>query len=102
MSSLTSSLKGVCDLEWHQNNQAWSAEPLFQTWQTNRFHEVSEELLLMYQKEFKLKDELYQNIAHTTDRNVMMFYTSAWLHEPYIEDNKTLLLESMLLETGHR
>lgn len=56
----------------------------------------------MYQQEFKLKDQLYQNIAHTTDRNVMMFYTSAWLHEPYIEDNKTLLLESMLLETGHR
>ncbi|XP_071153570.1 cyclin-dependent kinase 2-interacting protein-like [Mytilus edulis] len=56
----------------------------------------------MYRKEYKLKLLVYKNICHAKDRNTMMFYTSSWLHQPYITDKSHVLLESLLLETGHK
>jgi len=100
--SLTSALKGVCDLELHQNAGHWDSVPLFQTWHTGKFYEVSAELLGMYQKELSLKRTIIQNVAHCTDRDVMMFMTSAWINEPYIETRTNMLVDSMLLETGHK
>ena len=64
--------------------------------------DTGKELLQMYQKELSLKVTISQNVAHCTDRKLMMTYTAAWLHEPYIEDRATLLLEGLLKETRHR
>lgn len=54
----------------------------------------------MYKKEHSLKQKLVQFVAHAETRNTLMFYLSAWSHEPYLNCND--LLESLLFETGHR
>lgn len=62
--------------------------------------ETFESLYRMYAKEFDLKKQLASNVAHASSRETLMFYSAAWLHEPYTDSK--LLLESLLLETGHR
>lgn len=62
---------------------------------------AAEEISAMYQKEWKLKQVIYENVCHAISRDSVMFYTSAWVHQPYIEDRVELLLQSMLTETGH-
>lgn len=64
--------------------------------------EVSLRLSEMYKKELQLKQTIVQDIAHSADQDLMMVYLSSWLYQPYIENSSTLLLEAMLLETGHR
>lgn len=56
----------------------------------------------MYQKELLLKRTVTEELAHAVDHDLTLSYLSMWLHQPYVETNSTLLLESMLLETGHR
>ncbi|XP_064634674.1 cyclin-dependent kinase 2-interacting protein-like [Lineus longissimus] len=102
LEGISRTLKGVCDLEWHQNGQAVPQHPLFLTWQTKQFYDTATNLTKMYKKELDLRRTIIENIAHTDDRDLMMFYTSAWLHQPYIDSDTQLLLESCLVETGHR
>ena len=64
--------------------------------------ETAQELLAMFQAELTVKETVVQNIAHTSSRDTVMFYSAAWLHQAYIPDRATLLLESMLTETGYR
>jgi hypothetical protein len=56
----------------------------------------------MYRKELLLKRTVGAELAHAVDRNLILSYLSMWLHQPYIESDSKLHLESMLLETGHR
>lgn len=37
MVKCTSAMKGIANLEWHQENQSFCEEPLFQTWSINLF-----------------------------------------------------------------
>lgn len=64
--------------------------------------EVSRKLCDMYQKELLLKRMITEELAHAADHDLILSYLSMWLHQPYVETNSTMLLESMLLETGHR
>ncbi|KAG2457630.1 CINP protein, partial [Polypterus senegalus] len=64
--------------------------------------EVSSKLVDRYRQELSLKKTISEEIAHTSDQDLMMTYLSAWLYQPYVEEDTKLLLESMLLETGHR
>jgi len=64
---------------------------------------TSDQLLQMYKEELPVKELIVQNIAHGSSRDMIMFYTATWKHEPYIDwPTATLMLESMLTETGHR
>ena len=54
----------------------------------------------MYKKELSLKRTIIENVAHCEDRDVIMMMTSAWVNEPYIETKASMIVESMLLETG--
>ena len=56
----------------------------------------------MYGQELRLKRTVVEQLAHTADRDLALSYLSMWLHQPYLEAGSRLLLESMLLETGHR
>lgn len=76
----------------------WSMCLVFQTLSD----EVSLKLSEMYKKELQLKQTIVQDIAHCADQDLMMVYLSSWLYQPYIENSSMLLLEAMLLETGHR
>uniref|UniRef100_A0A8D0GST9 Cyclin dependent kinase 2 interacting protein n=1 Tax=Sphenodon punctatus TaxID=8508 RepID=A0A8D0GST9_SPHPU len=102
MEKLSTTTKGICDLETYNYREGASRPPLFHTWPTTYFYEVSLKLSEMYKKELQLKQVIVQEIAHTVDQDLMMVYLSAWLYQPYIENSNKLLLESMLLETGHR
>ncbi|XP_075782659.1 cyclin-dependent kinase 2-interacting protein isoform X2 [Pelodiscus sinensis] len=102
MEKLYSTTKGICDLETYHYENGDCRAPLFHTWPTMYFYEVSFKLSEMYKKELQLKQTIVQEIAHTADQDLMMVYLSSWLYQPYIENSSKLLLESMLLETGHR
>ncbi|XP_061468185.1 cyclin-dependent kinase 2-interacting protein isoform X2 [Rhineura floridana] len=99
MEKLCSTTKGICELEAYHGDRKM---PFFHTWPTPYFYEVSVKLLDMYSKELKLKQTIVQEIAHTADQDLLMVYLSSWLYQPYIENTNKVLLESMLLETGHR
>ncbi|XP_040597892.1 LOW QUALITY PROTEIN: cyclin-dependent kinase 2-interacting protein-like [Mesocricetus auratus] len=102
MEKLSSTTKGICELEnyhyWEESNRP----PLFHTWPTAFFYEVSHRLSDAYKKELLLKQTIGAELAHTADRNLSLNYLSMWLHQPYIDSDSKLQLESMLPETGHR
>ncbi|GAB0190994.1 cyclin-dependent kinase 2-interacting protein [Grus japonensis] len=102
MEKLTSTTKAICDLETFHNGAGNCTAPFFHTWPTPYFYEVSLKLSEMYKKELQLKQTIVQEIAHSADQDLMMVYLSSWLYQPYIENSSKLLLEAMLLETGHR
>nr|XP_033809052.1 cyclin-dependent kinase 2-interacting protein [Geotrypetes seraphini] len=101
MIKLSSTFKGICDLQTYQHGDTQRA-PLFHTWPTTYFYEISLKMSEMYRQEQLLKETIVHELAHNTDQDLMMVYLSAWLHQPYLENNIRVLLESMLLETGHR
>ncbi|XP_078090212.1 cyclin-dependent kinase 2-interacting protein isoform X2 [Mustelus asterias] len=102
MERLCTTTKGILDLDTHQYGESGREMPLFHTWPTKYFYEISLQLTEMYKKELQLKRIIVQEIAHTNNSDLMMVELSAWLYQPYIEEKARLLNESMLLETGHR
>ncbi|NWJ01543.1 CINP protein, partial [Crypturellus undulatus] len=102
MEKLCLTTKGICDLEAFHHRAGKCATPLFHTWPTPYFYEVSLKLSEMYKEELQLKQIIVQDIAHSADQDLLMVYLSSWLYQPYIENSSKLLLEGMLLETGHR
>lgn len=102
MEKLSSTTKGVCELEDYHHGEERKRPPLFHTWPTAHFYEVSRKLSDMYSQELRLKRTVVEQLAHTADRDLALSYLSMWLHQPYLEAGSWLLLESMLLETGHR
>lgn len=101
LSGLADMSHGVAQLEQH--GAGGDAETvLFQTWDVTKFETIFREISEMYDKELQLKKCISENICHASDRNTIMFYSAAWVHEPYIDLNSKLLLESALLETGHK
>ncbi|KAL6092374.1 hypothetical protein STEG23_012945 [Scotinomys teguina] len=102
MEKLSSTTKGICELENYHYGEEGNRPPLFHTWPTAFFYEVSHRLSDAYKKELLLKHTIGAELAHTADRNLSLTYLSMWLHQPYIESDSKLQLESMLLETGHR
>ncbi|MEE6493704.1 hypothetical protein FKM82_016922 [Ascaphus truei] len=102
MEKLSSTLKGICELESYQYSGGVSKPTLFHTWPTTFFYDTSLKMSEMYKKEVSLKRTIVGEIAHTSDQDLLMVYLSCWLYQPYIDHNVKVLLESMLLETGHR
>ncbi|KAM8920686.1 cyclin-dependent kinase 2-interacting protein [Pelodytes ibericus] len=102
MDKLSFTLKGVCDLEAYQCSRNASKPILFHTWPTPLFYETSIKMSEMYKKEMSLKRKIVEDIAHTPDQDLLMVYLSCWLYQPYVDNSIKVLLESMLLETGHR
>lgn len=102
MEKMVQAERGICELEAFQFGEKGRPEPLFHTWSTKHFAEVSSKLYESYKQELALKKTVLQELAHTANADLSMVYLSSWLYQPYIEDSGKLLLESLLLETGHR
>ncbi|XP_061174758.1 cyclin-dependent kinase 2-interacting protein-like [Saccostrea echinata] len=96
--TVAAKFQGVQTLSQYKND----SEVLFQTWSTKDFASAAKELSTMYQKELEVKQSIYENVCHAVSRDSVMFYTSAWVHQPYIEERADILLQSMLTETGHQ
>lgn len=97
MKAVANKFHGVQNLSQYKND----CGVMFQTWLTKDFASAAEEISVMYLKECELKQVIYENVCHAVSRDSVMFYTSAWVHQPYIEERAELLLQSMLTETGH-
>lgn len=97
MKAVANKFNGVQNLSQYKND----CDVMFQTWLTKDFASAAEEISVMYLKECELKQVIYENVCHAVSRDSIMFYTSAWVHQPYIEERAELLLQSMLTETGH-
>ncbi|XP_067098799.1 cyclin-dependent kinase 2-interacting protein [Osmerus mordax] len=102
MEKLVSTGKGVLELEMFQCGAAGRLTPLFLTWPTTLFVEVSAKLYEAYSQELRLKQAILQELAHTSSPDLSMVHLSCWLHQPYLDDSLRLQLEGLLLETGHR
>ncbi|XP_037687736.1 cyclin-dependent kinase 2-interacting protein isoform X2 [Choloepus didactylus] len=102
MEKLSSTTKGICDLEKYHYGEDSARPTLFHTWPTAHFYDVSRRLSDMYRKELLLKRAVVEGLAHAADRDLTLSYLSMWLHQPYVESSSKLQLEGMLLETGHR
>nr|AGM32394.1 cyclin-dependent kinase 2-interacting protein-like protein [Coptotermes formosanus] len=76
--------------------------PLFLTWSSERYGQVSEEVYKAYKLELAAKNRVKNNIAHCCTKEALMYYTATWVHQPYIDSHVDLLVESLLQETGHR
>lgn len=97
MKAVANKFNGVQNLSQYKND----CDVMFQTWLTKDFASAAKEISVMYLKECELKQVIYENVCHAVSRDSVMFYTSAWVHQPYIEERAELLLQSMLTETGH-
>ncbi|XP_072760807.1 cyclin-dependent kinase 2-interacting protein-like [Anoplolepis gracilipes] len=75
---------------------------LFITWPMSKFGEIAETIYEMYRKEAKLKRNLFENIAHNHTESWKMFNLAVWVHQPLLFESSTILLNSLLIETGHR
>ncbi|XP_012579826.1 PREDICTED: cyclin-dependent kinase 2-interacting protein [Condylura cristata] len=102
MEKLSSTTKGICELENYHCGEESRRPPLFHTWPTAHFYEVSRRLSDMYGRELRLKRAITDELAHTEARGLALCYLSMWLHQPYVQSDSKLQLESLLLETGHR
>lgn len=116
MTILADKLKTISrQLEKVSEIHANSSDILFLSWPTDKFQSVAEEISGMYSQELEAKRLIAENIAHIdwledgvmreaeSSRDLLMAYVACWLHEPYInEETRTMLLEELLLETGHQ
>ncbi|KAM3870931.1 cyclin-dependent kinase 2-interacting protein [Diretmus argenteus] len=102
MERLLASQKGLLDLEEFQFGPEGRKVPLFHSWMTPQFVEVSHQLFDAYSQELRLKQTILQELAHTVTSDLCMVYLSCWLYQPYIHHQMRLTLEALLLETGHR
>ena len=64
--------------------------------------DASKILLDSYTKELSLKERLVMEFTHCKNRDELMVYLSLWLHEPLLNDENEVLLESMLIEADLR
>lgn len=87
----------------------------FLSWPVSKFSKSVDEIVKMHKDEIETKRLITESAAHIdllengfvrsaeSSRNILMTYISCWLHEPDInEQTRTLLLEELLLETGHK
>lgn len=64
--------------------------------------DASQRLLDSFTKELSLKERLVTEFTYCKNRDQLMVYLSLWLHEPLLNDDNDVLLESMLIETELR
>ncbi|XP_011866252.1 PREDICTED: cyclin-dependent kinase 2-interacting protein-like [Vollenhovia emeryi] len=79
-----------------------TVDKLFVTWPITKFGEVAETIHKAYHMEAKLKRKLVENVAHNHTESSKMLHIAAWVYEPSLTEDLTILLESFLNEVGLR
>ncbi|XP_066581306.1 cyclin-dependent kinase 2-interacting protein [Prorops nasuta] len=77
-------------------------DKLFKSWPISSFSNVTEIIHKAFNNEAKVKREIYENIAHYSSESTKMLHLAAWVHQPFLPYNLSIILESLLIETGHR
>ncbi|XP_029982302.1 cyclin-dependent kinase 2-interacting protein isoform X2 [Sphaeramia orbicularis] len=102
MERLVVSQHGISELEQFQFGVEGRKTPLFHSWNAKHFEDVSVFLLDSFQSELRLKGALLQDLAHTVTSDLHVVHLSCWLLQPFVPPQVRLMLEALLLETGHR
>ncbi|KAL3049710.1 hypothetical protein OYC64_009044 [Pagothenia borchgrevinki] len=84
MERLMTSQRGVQDLEKFQFGPEGRKLPLFHSWSSKHFEEVSGLLLDSFRQELDLKQRILQEVAHTVSPDLCMVFLSCWLQQPYL------------------
>ncbi|XP_053978856.1 cyclin-dependent kinase 2-interacting protein-like [Hylaeus anthracinus] len=79
-----------------------NTDKLFTTWPTAKFGEVAESIYNAYSQEMEVKKKVVEDIAHYYTVSLQMLFLATWVHQPLLPPNLTTVLESLLIETGHR
>lgn len=64
--------------------------------------DVAKQIYEVYKEEAAVKRKVFENIAHNHNESWKMLHIATWVHQINISENVTTLLESLLVETGHR
>ncbi|KOX78126.1 Cyclin-dependent kinase 2-interacting protein [Melipona quadrifasciata] len=75
---------------------------LFATWPNSKFGQVAESIYSAYSNEAKVKCKILEDVAHYYTESWKMLFLASWVHQPFLPENLTTVLESMLIESGHR
>ncbi|XP_058961424.2 cyclin-dependent kinase 2-interacting protein [Pocillopora verrucosa] len=102
MKSLDQNFHAIGNLKALQRKGESSDDRIFSTWTIEEFCDASKILLDSYTKELSLKERLVMEFTHCKNRDELMVYLSLWLHEPLLNDENEVLLESMLIEADLR
>ncbi|PFX17095.1 cyclin-dependent kinase 2-interacting protein-like [Stylophora pistillata] len=102
MESLEKNFNAIRNLKALQRKEDSSDDRIFSTWTIEELCDASKRLLDLYTKELSLKQRLVMEFTHCKNRDELMVYLSLWLHEPLLDDDNEVLLESMLIEAGLR
>ncbi|XP_059155032.1 cyclin-dependent kinase 2-interacting protein-like [Physella acuta] len=92
--------EGLLSLQKYQRS-ASSSPVLFSTMTLEDVVNTVKEIHQYFGQELKLKRELCRQLAHAGSRDVMMFYSTCWLHQPYLQAGWEDQLQALLSETGH-
>ncbi|KAJ7365541.1 hypothetical protein OS493_005654 [Desmophyllum pertusum] len=103
MDALVQSFHAIRNLKALQRyNEDSSDNQIFSTWTIEHFCDVSQRLFDSFTKELSLKERLVMEFTRCRNRDELMVYLSLWLHEPLLDDDNDVLLESMLIEAELR
>ncbi|KAK7103726.1 cyclin-dependent kinase 2-interacting protein-like [Littorina saxatilis] len=97
LASLASTARGLHSLCQHRDE---ADDILGVTWTIHNFVEAFKALHSMYAKELHLKTEIAKTVALAETRESLMFYSAAWMHQPYIDSQ--MMVKAVLMETGHQ
>ncbi|XP_044264020.1 cyclin-dependent kinase 2-interacting protein-like [Tribolium madens] len=76
--------------------------PLFISLNLNSLANLVESISKAYEDEFKVKEFVLENIAHSKNKDEALFLAALWTYQYKISDQINMKLEVLLLETGHR
>ncbi|XP_026734378.1 cyclin-dependent kinase 2-interacting protein [Trichoplusia ni] len=70
-------------------------DPVISTWSVKRISDTVRKIYESLEKEYRLKQVITENVAHSRDEKLIEVYTSAWEFEAYfnIESNAYLFAE---------
>ncbi|XP_076182405.1 cyclin-dependent kinase 2-interacting protein-like isoform X2 [Ptiloglossa arizonensis] len=95
LAQITHKIKIIISLEKNMDK-------LFTTWSTVKFGQIAELIHSAYSQEIKVKRQIFEDVAHYYTESLKMLFLATWVHQPLLSSNLTTILESLLIETGHR
>ncbi|XP_023024826.2 cyclin-dependent kinase 2-interacting protein isoform X1 [Leptinotarsa decemlineata] len=79
-----------------------NSETLFLSLNMDGIANLIENIVDAYLEEFKVKELVLENIAHSRTKDEVMFFAACWTLQAHISSGINLKLETLLLDTGHR
>lgn len=101
MEHTTCELGAMSELQQYTlQNTTTSSQAAFEACDITTFYSASRTLSDQYRRELAVKETIVENVALTSDRNLLMRYKLTWWCQPYVSESTESLLEGNLVATG--